>query len=108
MEKVMMYNGFSIRMEPTRNSIAIDPEVALKAIGKSCGLYYEQQEDRDMRVVVSGLPECPALELQENISLHGSPCWDTVEVLTTDPKDIEAYQHFQAILAYVQEKVREK
>ena len=104
MQDVILDNGFTVRVMPTKNTVAIDPEIALKAIGQKFGLHYARHEDRDMRVVVGGLPEWPALELQENISRHGSPCWDTVEVLTTDPKDIEAYQHFQAVLAYIKEK----
>ena len=106
MNDVILNDGFSVQIYPTANTVAIDPEKALKAIGRKFGLYYSAQENREMRVVVGGLPDFPALELQQDISHHGSPCWDTVEILTTSPKDIEMYQNFQEILEYITKKGR--
>lgn len=70
----------------------------LKHLGSKFRVCFYADEDRDRRVVVSGLPEMPAIELQEDISHHGSPCWDTVKILSTDPKDIEDFKLFSKVL----------
>ena len=108
MKEIVLRDGFVVHMGPHGNSISIDAEVALKVIGQKFGLHYTAADQRDVRVVVAGVPEMPALELQEDISRHGSPCWNTVEILTTDLKEIEAYKNFQAIMKYIREKENEE
>ena len=79
-------------------TIIVDPVDTLWEIGYALGLAYPQEKNRGVRVCLGGLPEMPALELQQDISCHGSPCWDTVRVLETDPKKIEEFKKFHEIL----------
>ena len=39
--------------------------------------------------------EFPALVVQEDKSLHGSPCWETVRMVTNDPEQIKRYMAFR-------------
>ena len=87
--------------------VTVDALSAFKAIGNALGLNYAQADERDMRVHLGGLPEMPALELQQDISLHGSPCWDTIRILETDSKHIEEYLKFQEVLAIVKRRQKE-
>lgn len=84
--------------------VSVDALTAFKSVGVILGLHYPQADERNMRVQLAGLPEMPALELQEDISLHGSPCWDTVRVLETNPQRIEEYLKFQEALDIVRKR----
>ena len=88
--------------------VTVDALSAFKAVGNALGLNFARADERDMRVHLGGLPEMPALELQQDISLHGSPCWDTIRVLETDPKRIEDYMKFQEMLDIVEKRCAEK
>ena len=71
----------------------VDALEALKAIGISYGLYSRDEDQGDCRVVMED-GEFPALVVQEE-SLHGSPCWETVRMVTNDPEQIKRYMAFR-------------
>jgi len=89
-------------------TIIVDPVDTLWEMGYALGLAYPQEKDRDVRVCLGGLPEMPALELQEDISYHGSPRWDTVRVLETNPQKIEEYKKFHELLRIAKERCAAK
>lgn len=72
----------------------VDALEALKAIGIIYGLYSRDEDQRGCRVVMEG-GEFPALVVQEDKSLHGSPCWETVRMVTNDPEQIKRYMAFR-------------
>ena len=72
----------------------VDALEALKAIGVAYGLYSRDEDQRDCRVVMEG-GEFPALVVQEDKRLHGSPCWETVRMVTNDPEQIKRYMAFR-------------
>lgn len=39
--------------------------------------------------------EIPALVVQENVSHHGIPLWETVRMITNDPDQIKRYMAFR-------------
>lgn len=72
----------------------VDALEALKCVGLAYGLYDHAEELRDARVrLESG--DNPALIVQENVSHHGSPLWETVRVITDDPEQIKRYMAFR-------------
>lgn len=101
---VQVTKGFTIQIAPNGNvCVSLDIEETLKTIGQEIGLYSGCEDVRDTRVVVGGLPEMPALEVQENISCHGSPCWETSHIFTTNKEQIEQYMAFRKLLKYAKE-----
>lgn len=72
----------------------VDALEALKAIGVAYGLYSRDEDQRGCRVVMED-GEFPALVVQEDKSLHGSPCWETVRTVTNDPEQIKRYMAFR-------------
>jgi hypothetical protein len=72
----------------------VDALEALKAIGITYGLYSRDEEQRGCRVMMED-GEFPALVVQEDKSLHGSPCWETVRMVTNDPEQIKRYMAFR-------------
>ena len=88
--------------------VTVDPVDALFEVGMALGLAYPQDRCRDMRVVVNSMTGTPVLELQEDISRHGSPCWVSKEILTTDPQKILEYEKFQEVLRIVKKCAAEK
>lgn len=87
-------------------SVTVDAMETLKKIGELYGLYSSYKDMRDTRIMYEEEP-VPALVVQENISYHGSPCWDTVRTLTTDPDRIKWYRAFGGILDYIKGVERE-
>ena len=79
----------------------VDALEALKCIGISYGLYSHAEENRDTRVMLEK-GEHPALVVQEDMSLHGSPCWETVRTITDDPGQIHRYLSFRDTVKMVQ------
>lgn len=72
----------------------VDALEALKCVGLAYGLYDHAEELRDARVrLESG--DNPALIVQENVSHHGIPLWETVRVITDDPEQIKRYMAFR-------------
>lgn len=72
----------------------VDALEALKCVGLAYGLYDHAEELRDARVrLESG--DNPALIVQENVSHHGTPLWETVRVITDDPEQIKRYMAFR-------------
>ena len=76
----------------------------LKNIGQRLGIYLPDEQHR--RIAVGGLPEMPTLELQANIGSDNAPTWDTEDILTADPEQIEAFTAFQKILGYAISRTR--
>ena len=72
----------------------VDALEALKAIGIAYGLYSRAEEQRDSRVMLED-GEHPALVVQEDVSLHGSPLWKIARVITDDPEQIKRYMAFR-------------
>ena len=72
----------------------VDALEALKAIGIAYGLYSRAEEQRDSRVMLED-GEHPTLVVQEDISHHGSPQWETVRVITDNPEQIKRYMAFR-------------
>ena len=50
----------------------------------------------------------PALVVQEDVSHHGSPLWETVRTLTDDPRQIQRYLAFRDTLKMLREMDREQ
>ncbi len=80
----------------------VDALEALKCIGISYGLYSHAEENRDTRVMLEK-GEHPALVVQEDMSLHGSPCWETVRTITDDPEQIHRYLAFREVVQMVRQ-----
>ncbi len=83
-------------------STVVDSLDALKAIGVAYGLYNRSEELRDSRVMLVG-DNHPSLVIQEDVSRHGSPLWETKYTITDDPKQIQRYMAFRKILKMFQE-----
>lgn len=79
----------------------VDALEALKAIGVAYGLYSRDEDQRGCRVVMED-GEFPALVVQEDKSLHGSPCWETVRTVTNDPEQIKRYMAFRNTVQMIQ------
>ena len=88
-------------------SVTVNAMDTLKEIGELYGLYSSWETERDRRVMYEEQP-VPALVVQEDISYHGSPYWQTMLTLTTDPVRIKQYHAFAEILKFVEQVEREK
>ena len=86
----------------------VDALEALKCIGLAYGLYNRAEEFRDQRIMLDEGGDHPALVVQEDVSLHGSPLWKTVCTLTDDPRQIQRYRAFQDMLTMIREIDREQ
>ena len=69
----------------------------LKLIGCTYGLYSSYEDMNDYRVMYQEEPH-PMLIVQNNTSYHGSPYWETIEVLTQNPQEVEAYLKFKRLV----------
>ena len=81
----------------------VDALEAMKVIGLAYGLYSHAEESRDQRVMLDESGDRPALVVQEDISRHGSPLWETVRTLTDDPQQIQRYLVFRDTLKMMQQ-----
>lgn len=81
----------------------VDALEAMKCIGLAYGLYSHAEEFRDQRVMLDEGGDRPALVVQENVSRHGSPLWETVRTLTDDPRQIQRYLAFRDTLKMMRE-----
>lgn len=81
----------------------VDDLEAMKCIGLAYGLYSHAEEFRDQRVMLDEGGDHPALVVQEDISRHGSPLWETVRTLTNDPRQIQRYLAFRDTLKMMRE-----
>ncbi len=81
----------------------VDALEALKCIGMAYGLYDHSEDLRDSRVILEEDGECLALVVQEDISLHGSPCWETVRTITDDPEKIRRYMTFRETVGTIRQ-----
>ena len=80
----------------------VDAQEALKCIGLAYGLYDHAEEFRDQRVMLEG-GDHPALVVQEDISHHGSPLWETVRTITDDPEQIQRYMDFRKVVQTIRQ-----
>ena len=85
----------------------VDAVEAMKCIGLSYGLYSHAEEFREQRVMLDEGGTHPTLVVQEDVSHHGSPLWETVRTLTDDPQQIHRYLAFRDMLNILQEIDRE-
>lgn len=90
-----------LHMSSTGSHMTVDAVEALKVIGLAYGLYDHAEEFRGLRVSLQDGAR-PALVVQQDISLHGSPCWETIRTLTDDPEQIQRYMAFRETLKMVQ------
>lgn len=90
-----------LHMSSTGSHMTVDAVEALKVIGLAYGLYDHAEEFRELRVSLQDGTH-PALVVQQDISLHGSPCWETIRTLTDDPEQIRRYMAFRETLKMVQ------
>ena len=90
-----------LHMSSTGSHMTVDAVEALKVIGLAYGLYDHAEEFRGLRVSLQDGAR-PALVVQQDISLHGSPCWETIRTLTDDPEQIRRYMAFRETLKMVQ------
>ncbi len=81
----------------------VDALEALKCIGMAYGLYDHSEDLRDSRVMLEKGGDRPALVVQEDISRHGSPCWETVRTITDDPERIRRYMAFRETVGIVRQ-----
>ena len=86
----------------------VDALEAMKVIGIAYGLYNHAEEFRGQRVMLDEGEDHPALVVQEDISRHGSPLWETIRTLTDDPQQIQRYLAFRDTLKMMREMDREQ
>ena len=87
-------------------STTVNAVEALKEIGMAYGVYSRAEESRDCRVMLLE-GERPTLVVQEDVSRHGSPQWETVRIMTDDPRQIQRYMAFRDMLSMLREMDRE-
>ncbi len=81
----------------------VDALEALKCIGMAYGLYDHSEDLRDSRVMLDESGDHPVLVVQQDQSLHGSPCWETVRTITDDPEKIERYMAFRETVGMIRQ-----
>ncbi len=81
----------------------VDALSALKCIGMAYGLYDHSEDLRDSRVTLDESGNRPALVVQQDHSLHGSPCWETVRTITDDPEKIQRYMAFRETVGMIRQ-----
>ena len=86
----------------------VDALEAMKVIGLAYGLYSHAEEVRGQRVMLDEGGGHPVLVVQEDISHHGSPLWETICTLTDDPRQIPRYLAFRDALKMLREMDREQ
>ena len=86
-----------LHMNATGFSVTVDALETLKIVGIAYGVYDHAEDLRDCRVTLEN-GERPALVVQEDVSLHGSPFWETVRTITDDPERIRQYVAFRETL----------
>lgn len=91
-----------LHMSSTGFHMTVGAMEALKVIGRAYGLYDYAEEFREYRVTLRD-GERPALVVQEDRNLHGSPFWVTVRTVTDDPEQIQRYMAFRETLKMVQQ-----
>ena len=65
-----------LHMNATGFSVTVDALETLKIVGIAYGVYDHAEDLRDCRVTLEN-GERTALVVQEDVSLHGSPFWET-------------------------------
>ena len=95
-----------LHMNSAGFSVTVDALETLKIVGIAYGVYDHAEDLRDCRVTMEN-GERPALVVQEDVSLHGSPFWETVRTITDDPKQIRQYMAFRETLKMFQQIERE-
>ena len=85
----------------------VDALEAMKIIGMAYGLYDHAEEFRDQRVTLDEGGDRPALVVQEDVSRHGRPLWETVRTITDDPQQVQRYLAFRDTLKMMRQMDRE-
>ena len=85
----------------------VDALEAMKVIGMAYGLYDHAEEFRDQRVTLNESGDHPALVVQEDVSRHGRPLWETVRTITDDPQQVQRYLAFRDTLKMMRQMDRE-
>lgn len=85
----------------SKTSIEVDALEVFKNIGRAAGVYFDV-DDRDTRIVIKENEGMESVVKQEDVAYHGSPCWKTREIITTDPERIAAIKQFKNLLSYIQ------
>lgn len=75
---------------------AVNAVNAFAAVGFEYGFLFPRELERGCRVNYSEVP-CKALEFQTLLD-EALGRWDTVEILSTDPKEIENWKLFHSVL----------
>ena len=91
-----------LHMSSTGFHMTVNAVEALKVIGLAYGLYDHAEEFRELRVSLQDGTH-PALVVQQDISLHGGPCWEPIRVRPDDPERIRRYMAFREILKMVRQ-----
>lgn len=95
---ITITNGaMSVNMSNGKIQVTTNALDTMKLIGCAYDLYSPYEDMRNFRVMYQKEPS-PALVVQEDISLHGSPCWNPSRVLTEDPQKIALYLQFNDLL----------
>lgn len=92
-----------IRISTEHVYTMVDALEAIKEIGSAYGLYSRAEELRGQRVHLDEHDGHPALVVQEDLSLHGSPCWKTIYTVTDDPVQVQRYMAFREVLSSIQQ-----
>lgn len=83
--------------------VSADPMDTIKVVLKAHGLYDPAEAQYGSRVCVETKPDGSRLVVQEDVSMHGSPLWETVRTITDDPKRIEAYLAAKKVVLYLKD-----
>ena len=96
-----------LHMNSTGFSVTVEALETLKIIGIAYGVYDHAEDLRDCRVTLEN-GERPALVVQEDVSLHGSPFWKTIRTITEDPEQIQRYMAFRETVERVEKYIAEQ
>ena len=96
-----------LHMNSTGFSVTVEALETLKIIGIAYGVYDHAEDLRDCRVTLEN-GERPALVVQEDVSLHGSPFWKTIRTNTEDPEQIQRYMAFRETVEMLRQAERER
>ena len=88
-------------MNATGFSVTVDALETLKIVGIAYGVYDHAEDLRDCRVTLEN-GERPALVVQEDVSLHGSPFWETVRTICAPLRG-----EVEKNIAFARDKARE-
>lgn len=89
-------------------STTVDALEALKVIGLAYGVYDQAEEVRGYRVKLLEEKDRLVLVVQEDVSTHGSPLWETIRTVTDDQRQLQRYLIFRGMMKMLQDIDREQ